>query len=106
MLSWRKNAWSTNVSAFYLSSFIWTSSTLTPGVSCVDLCNWVVPSMTTFNANVNYRFELFNSDTRLRFGINNFTNERAPLVDRYFSYSGDAHSDLGRYFYLELRMGF
>jgi len=99
-LSWRNNAWGANVSAFYLSSFIWTSSTLSDGTK------WVVPSMTTWNANVDYRFDLWKSDTRLRFGINNFMNERAPLVDRYFGYSGDAHSDLGRYFYVDLRMGF
>ncbi len=46
---------------------------------------WVVPSMTTYNFNVDYRFDLWKSDTRLRFGINNFTNERAPLADRYFA---------------------
>jgi outer membrane receptor protein involved in Fe transport len=105
-LAWRKDAWGANLSAFYLSSFIWTSSTLTPDVSCTDLCKWVVPSMTTFNANVDYRFDLWNSDMRLRFGVNNFTNERAPLADRYFAFVGDAHTDYGRYFYLDLRMGF
>ncbi|HEY5775971.1 MAG TPA: TonB-dependent receptor, partial [Xanthomonadales bacterium] len=105
-LSWNKDAWGANLSAFYLSSFIWTSSDLTPGVSCIDLCRWVVPSMTTYNFNVDYRFDMWKSDTRLRLGINNFTNERAPLADRYFAYVGDAHSDLGRYFYINLRMGF
>jgi outer membrane receptor protein involved in Fe transport len=62
--------------------------------------------MTTYNFNVDYRFDMWKSDTRLRLGINNFTNERAPLADRYFAYVGDAHSDLGRYFYINLRMGF
>jgi len=99
-LSWRNNAWGANLSAFYLSSFIWTNSTLSDGTK------WVVPSMTTFNANVDYRFDLWKSDMRLRFGINNFTDERAPLVDRYFGYAGDAHTDLGRYFYVDLRMSF
>ncbi|MGA9574828.1 MAG: TonB-dependent receptor [Lysobacterales bacterium] len=105
-LSWQKDAWGANLSAFYLSSFIWTSSDLTPGVNCIDLCRWVVPSMTTYNFNVDYRFDMWKSDTRVRLGINNFTNERAPLADRYFAYVGDAHSDLGRYFYVSLRMGF
>jgi hypothetical protein len=99
-LAWRKNAWGANVSAFYLSSFIQTSLTLTDGT------RWVIPSMTTYNASVDYRFDMWKSNTRLRFGINNFTNERAPLADRYFSYFGDAHSDMGRYFYIDLRMGF
>ncbi len=105
-LSWRKDAWGANVSAFYLSDFIQTSLTLAEGISCVDQCKWVIPSMTTYNANIDYRFDMWKSDTRLRFGINNFTNERAPLADRYFAYFGDAHTDLGRYFYIDLRMGF
>jgi len=105
-LNWRKNDWGANLSAFYLSSFIWTSSNLIPGASCIDLCRWVVPSMTTWNTNVDYRFEMWKTDTRLRFGVNNFMNKRAPLADRYFAYVGDAHSDLGRYFYIDLRLGF
>ena len=99
-LAWRKNAWGANVSAFYLSSFIQTSLTLSDGT------RYVIPSMTTFNANVDYRFDLWNSDMRLRFGVNNLTNERAPLADRYFGYFADAHSDIGRSFYLDLRVGF
>ncbi len=99
-LGWQKNSWGANVSAFYLSSFVQTSLTLTDGT------RWVIPSMTTWNANIDYRFDMWKSDTRLRFGINNFTNERAPLADRYFSYFADAHSDMGRYFYIDLRMGF
>ena len=99
-LGWRKNAWAANVSAFYLSSFIQTSLTLSDGTK------YVIPSMTTWNASVDYRFDLWKSDTRVRFGVNNFTDERAPLADRYFGYFADAHSDLGRYYYLELRMGF
>jgi iron complex outermembrane receptor protein len=99
-LAWRKDAWGANVSAFYLSSFIQTSLTLSDGT------RWVIPSMTTYNASVDYRFDMWKSESRVRFGINNFTNERAPLADRYFSYFGDAHSDMGRYFYVDLRMGF
>ncbi|MGB5488727.1 MAG: TonB-dependent receptor [Lysobacterales bacterium] len=98
--AWRKDAWGANVSAFYLSSFIQTSLTLSDGT------RYVIPSMTTWNANVDYRFDMWKSDTRLRFGINNFTNERAPLADRSFGYFADAHRDMGRYFYIDLRMGF
>jgi len=97
---WRKDAWGANLSAFYLSSFIQTS------LGVIDGKNWVLPSMTTWNANLDYRFDLWKSDMRLRFGINNLTDERAPLADRYFAYIGDAHTDLGRYYYLDLRMGF
>ena len=99
-LAWNKDAWGVNLSAFYLSSFIQTSLTLSDGT------RWVLPSVTTYNASVDYRFDLWKSDTRLRFGINNFTNKRAPLADRSFAYLADAHTDYGRYFYLDLRMGF
>jgi len=66
----------------------------------------VIPSMTTFNASFDYRFDVWGSDSRFRLGINNFTNERAPLADKSFSYFADAHRDMGRYFYVDLRMGF
>jgi iron complex outermembrane receptor protein len=105
-LNWRKNDWGANLSAFYLSSFIDTDLTLIPGESCIDVCRYVIPSMTTFNASLDYRFDLWKSKTRLRLGINNFTDERAPLADDYFGYFADAHSDLGRYYYIDLRMGF
>jgi hypothetical protein len=62
--------------------------------------------MTTFNASVDYYFNVWDTNSRFRFGINNFTDERAPLADRFFGYFADAHRDLGRYFYVDLRVGF
>ena len=103
-LGWRNDAWGANLSAFYLSSFIHTDKTIDDGTE--KGIRYVIPSHTTWNANVDYRFDMWKSDTRIRFGINNFTNNRAPLADRSFAYFADAHTDLGRYFYLELRMGF
>ncbi len=99
-LRWRKDRWGVNLTAYYLSSFIQTS------LGERDGQRWVIPSMTTFNASFDYHFDLWNTNSRFRFGINNFTNERAPLADRYFGYFADAHRDLGRYFYVDLRMGF
>ena len=32
------------------------------------------------------------------------TDERAPLADRYFGYFSDAHSELGRAYYMDIRM--
>ncbi len=103
-LRWRKDAWGASMTAFYLSRFEQTSAAFTDSDGVLN--RYIIPSMTTFNASVDYRFDLWKSDTRLRFGVNNFTNERAPLADRYFGYFADAHRDLGRYFYLDLRMGF
>ena len=99
-LRWRKENWGVNLAAYYLSSFIQTS------LGERDGKRWQIPSMTTYNVSFDYRFDLWSTDSRLRLGINNFTDERAPLADRYFGYFADAHRDLGRYFYLDLRMGF
>ena len=66
--------------------------------------NWWLPSMTTYNASFDYGFDAFGTDTRVRLGVNNLTNERAPLCDCRFGYWSDAHSDLGRYWYLDVRV--
>jgi hypothetical protein len=60
--------------------------------------------MTTVNGYFDYYADLFNTETRFRFGINNMFDERAPLADRYFGYFSDAHRDLGRYYYVDIRV--
>jgi len=63
--------------------------------------------MTTYNASVDYRFSLMDAeDLRVRFGVNNITDERAPLADVRFSYFSDMHRDLGVNYYLDLRLEF
>ena len=99
-LRWRKEHFGVNLSYYYLSSFIQTS------LGEREDQRWKIPSMTTWNVSFDYNFDLWSTDSRFRFGINNFTDERAPLADRYFGYFADAHRDLGRYFYVDLRMGF
>ena len=60
--------------------------------------------MTTVNVSVDYDFELLGSiDSRIRFGANNVTDERAPLADDSFGYVADQDSDLGRFYYVDLR---
>ncbi|MEE4218228.1 MAG: TonB-dependent receptor [Xanthomonadales bacterium] len=97
-INWRRNDWSANLAWFYLSDFYQSSLTLEDGT------RWVVPSMSTFNASADYRFDMFGSRSRVRLGVRNLTNERAPLADRYFGYFSDAHSDLGRSYYIDFRM--
>jgi outer membrane receptor protein involved in Fe transport len=99
-IRWRKGAFGVNLSGYYLSSFIQTS------LGERDDQRWVIPSMTTFNASFDYRVDLWDTNTKFRFGINNLADERAPLADRYFGYFADAHRDLGRYYYIDIRMGF
>ena len=99
-LSWRKEAFGARVSGYHLSDFVQTSLGVREGQE------WVIPSMTTYNASFDYHFDLSDNDTRLRLGVNNVTDERAPLADRYFGYFADAHRDLGRYWYLDARIRF
>ena len=63
--------------------------------------------MTTWNASVDYRFGTWgDTQTRVRLGINNLTNERAPLADMRFGYFSDVHRDLPMSYYLDVRLEF
>lgn len=97
-LSWRKDAVAARLSAYYLSDFYQSS------LGILDEQRWVIPSMTTYNASFDYGVDLFDTDTRFRFGINNLTDERAPLADKYFGFWADAHRDYGRYYYVDVRI--
>jgi len=90
-----------SVTANYIGEFYQDSLTLSDGT------RYIIPSVTTYNARADYTFH-FSDDFnfRARLGVNNLTDERAPLADRYFGYFSDAHSDLGRYYYLDLRFKF
>jgi outer membrane receptor protein involved in Fe transport len=95
--SWRKGDWGASVTMFRIGDFY------------QELSNgdrFEVPSMTTYNMTLDYSFDVADTDTRLRLGMRNFTDERAPLYDNSFGYSSDAHNDLGRSYYLDLRMRF
>ena len=99
-LSWRKGDWSASVSGFRIGS-VYDS-----GVTLADGTRWVLPAMVTGNATVDYRFDISGVESRVRVGVNNFTDERAPLADDYFGYMSDVHSDYGRHYYLDLRFSF
>ena len=96
---WSKDNWGASLSGVRYDDFIQTSLTLSDG------SEWVVDDMATFNASVDYTFNVRDAArTRVRLGVNNFTDERAPLADRFFGYYADQHSDFGRYFYLDLQV--
>jgi outer membrane receptor protein involved in Fe transport len=99
---WTRNGWGASVAWFYLSDFIQDS--LDIDNSDGTLTRWVVPSMSTWNLSADYRFDLWQSRTRVRLGINNVGDKRAPLADRYFGYFSDAHRDYGRSYYIDLQM--
>jgi outer membrane receptor protein involved in Fe transport len=102
-LRWSKGDWGAYVSALRLSKFYDADTSIEVDGQTV---NWWLPSMTTYNANVDYGFDAFGADTRVRLGANNLTDERAPLCDCRFGYWSDAHRDTGRYWYLDVRMRF
>ncbi len=98
-LSWRRNPLAASVSGRHIGTFYQDSLTLDDGT-----LYWI-PTVTTWNATVDYRWKMSDRSWRLRFGVNNLFDKRAPLADRYYGYFSDAgHRDFGRNFYLELRM--
>lgn len=98
---WTGGAFGAAISGVRLDDFIQTSLTLGDGTE------YVIPSMTTWNASVDYQFESFGStDTTVRLGINNITDERAPLADDSFGYFADMHQDLGLSYYIDVNLQF
>jgi outer membrane receptor protein involved in Fe transport len=97
---WLKGNWGASLAWFYLSDFYDAGLTLEDGT------RFEIPSYDYWNASADYTFEIGRSETRLRLGINNVTDERAPLADGYFGYWSDAHRDYGRSYYLDFRIAF
>jgi iron complex outermembrane receptor protein len=105
-VSWRKGDWGAAISGVRLGDFIQTSLTLADPVTG-DPIYYVLPAMATYNASVDYRFDTWrDTGARVRLGINNFTDERAPLADESFGYFADMHTDLGINYYLDLQLRF
>ena len=104
-LSWRHKKMGAALSGVRLGSFIQTSLTLADADN--NPIYYLIPSMTTWNLNADYRLDGWRDyDTRFRIGINNLFDERAPLADDSFGYFADMHTDLGINYYAELRVGF
>lgn len=99
-ITWRGGDFGASVSGFRVGDFFQDSLTLADGT------RWEVPAMTTYNATFTYNTDIANTNTRIRLGVRNFTDERAPLADRFFGYFADAHRDLGVSYYLDLRLKF
>ena len=69
-----------------------------------DGSRWIIPSVTTVNASVYYKFEVMDKDARVKLGIKNINDKRAPLADGYNGFFSDVHSDLGKNYYLDFRV--
>jgi len=99
-VAWRKGDFAANVTALRKGSFYQNSLTLSDGTQ------YIIPEMTTMDVTLAYYFDLMDAKSRVRFAIKNVNDERAPLADRYYGYFADAHQDLGRNYYIDLRVSF
>jgi iron complex outermembrane receptor protein len=99
-VSWRLNAFGASLSRNRIGKFTQTRLALDDGTP------YIVPAMSTFNATFDYRLDVSDVDTRIRLGIRNLMDKRAPLSDNSFGYFADAHRDYGRGYYLDVRAKF
>ncbi|MGB5345499.1 MAG: hypothetical protein WBN23_04985, partial [Woeseia sp.] len=105
-VGWSRGDWGANISGVRLGDFIQTSLTLADPLTNNPIY-YVIPTMTTYNLAVNYRMDgWYDTSVRLQLGINNITDERAPLADDSFGYFADMHTDLGINYYLDVKLGF
>ncbi len=101
-LNWRWDNWGAAVTGTKLSDAIDTR----PGTAS-DGSQWKIDSMSTYNFSADYRFDTFgDTAARVRVGVNNFTDQRAPFTSGRFGYSSDMHRDWGRSWYVDLRLDF
>ena len=97
-LLWKKDSWGGSITALKKGSFTQSSLTLSDGTK------YVIPAMTTMDVSLYYRFEMGEKSARIRFGVKNVMDERAPTADRFFGFFADAHQDYGRNMNLSLRV--
>ena len=90
---WSRDPWALAVTRLYYDAFIQQLS---------NGDDFPVDSMTTYNLAVDYKFRIAGMDSRIRLGVNNLADERAPIADDSFGYFADQHRDLGRYYYIDL----
>ena len=67
---------------------------------------YLIPSMTTADLSISKKIELGGNKGRVKFVVKNIADERAPLADGYNGFFSDVHSDMGRNYYLNLRVDF
>jgi outer membrane receptor protein involved in Fe transport len=96
--SWRKGPWGADLSGLKKGEFIQSKLTLADGTE------YVIPSMTTMDASVFYRFDLGGTKARLKLAVKNLNDERAPIADGFYGFFADAHQDYGRNYYMSLRV--
>lgn len=96
-LRFQRDNWSTAVSGTRIGSYIQQLS---------NGDDFPVASMTTLNFTADYGFDFAGVDSRIRLGVNNFLDERAPIYDRSFGFDDDSHGDWGIFYYADLMLRF
>jgi outer membrane receptor protein involved in Fe transport len=97
-VNYSKGDYGATLSALKIGSFYQAK------ISSSDGSKWIIPSMTTVNASVYYKFELMDKNARVKLGVKNLNDKRAPLADGYNGFYSDVHSDLGKNYYLDFRV--
>ncbi|MYD44407.1 MAG: TonB-dependent receptor [Gammaproteobacteria bacterium] len=100
LATWRKDQWGGALSQTTIGDMYQNSLTLSDGTK------YWLGAMSTWNVRLDYRFDLQDTPTRVRIGIKNLFDERAPLADRYFGFFADAHRDYGRYIYSDIMFSY
>ncbi len=101
-LRFSRNNWALGASVNYVSDFVDTSITTKEGEPLP------IDSYTRVNVYGDYKIETNGllSDTRLRLGVRNLEDKKPPIADQSFGYFSSAHSNRGRYFYLDVTKSF
>lgn len=99
-LTWRNGPWQVGAFGQYISSVEETGFNSSSGA------NWVVDAQTTASLYGQYEFEDagWASDTRIRIGARNITNELPPLTSS--GYLGSLYRPYGRYWYASITKTF
>ncbi len=113
---WAKEDHGANIYVRYIDSYVSDESSarlggpITDGMGNLDVANFIpVDSLTQIDAQYSYHFDgMFGSDTdsTIRLGVRNATDERAPPFYSTSGYDEEVHDPRGRYVYLSLRTTF
>lgn len=95
-LHWSYDNYRASITAYRISDFYQDSLTLEDGT------RYNIPAMTTVNMSFTYKLE----NSRIRFGVKNIADKRAPLADNHFGYFADSHRDLGKSYYVDFKYYF
>ena len=91
---WNKGPWGLGLFGRHIGEFYETRNKLSDGRL------WKVRAYNTINTFIDYNFKISESQSSLRFGVNNIADERAPLASDIFGYYIDKHDNIGRSYYI------